>query len=190
MAYISKYSGADIDNAVGINEIQNNDIATLKSQVASLTNLINTYWQTIYPVGSIYMSLNSTSPATLFGGTWTQLKDRFLIGAGNSYTVNSTGGATTVSIQEKNIPVIPVWMNYKPGGNFYHSKNDSSSQIVHIGMQGTETTTYPANTTGVWPTNYMKYGNRGYDMHVGVNDNEPLNKMPPYLSVYMWQRTA
>ena len=28
-------------------------------------------WETIYPIGSIYMSANSTSPATLFGGTWT-----------------------------------------------------------------------------------------------------------------------
>ena len=27
-------------------------------------------WETIYPIGSIYMSLNATSPATLFGGTW------------------------------------------------------------------------------------------------------------------------
>ena len=136
------------------------------------------------------MSINSTSPATLFGGTWTQLKDRFLIGAGNSYSVNSTGGATTVAIQEKNIPNIPVWMNYKPGGNYAHSKNDTYSQIVHVGMLGTATTDYPASTTGVWPVNGMQYGNRGYDMHVGVNDNEALNKMPPYLAVYMWKRTA
>lgn len=51
----------------------------------------------IYPVGSIYMSVNSTSPATLFGGTWEQMKDRFLVGAGNDYAVNSTGGSTTHS---------------------------------------------------------------------------------------------
>ena len=34
----------------------------------------------IYPVGSIYMSVNSTNPQILFGGTWSQLKDRFLLG--------------------------------------------------------------------------------------------------------------
>ena len=49
----------------------------------------------VYPVGSIYMSVNSTSPAELFGGTWESLKDRFLIGAGNSYAVNATGGASS-----------------------------------------------------------------------------------------------
>lgn len=51
----------------------------------------------IYPVGSIYMSVNSTSPATLFGGTWQQLQNRFLIGASSTYAVNATGGATSVS---------------------------------------------------------------------------------------------
>ena len=51
----------------------------------------------IYPVGSIYMSVNSTSPATLFGGTWSQLKDRFLLGAGDTYSNGATGGAATVT---------------------------------------------------------------------------------------------
>ena len=51
----------------------------------------------IYPVGSIYMSVNSTSPETLFGGTWSQLKDRFLLGAGDTYTAGNTGGAASQS---------------------------------------------------------------------------------------------
>ena len=47
----------------------------------------------VYPVGSIYISVDSTSPATLFGGTWVQLKDRFLLGVGDTYSsVNATGG--------------------------------------------------------------------------------------------------
>ena len=58
----------------------------------------------IYPVGSIYMSVNSTSPASLFGGTWEQLKDRFLIGAGNSYEVNATGGEATHTLTIDEMP--------------------------------------------------------------------------------------
>lgn len=58
----------------------------------------------IYPVGSIYMSVNSTSPATLFGGTWSQLQDRFLLGAGSAYTNGNTGGATTVTLTTSQIP--------------------------------------------------------------------------------------
>lgn len=51
----------------------------------------------IYPVGSIYMSVSSASPSALFGGTWEQLKDRFLLGAGDTYTAGDTGGAANVS---------------------------------------------------------------------------------------------
>ena len=49
---------------------------------------------TIYPIGSIYTSVNSTSPETLFGGTWEALGGRFLIGANEDYMANSTGGST------------------------------------------------------------------------------------------------
>lgn len=49
----------------------------------------------VYPVGSIYMSVSSTSPATLFGGTWVQLQNRFLVGAGDSYPAGSTGGESS-----------------------------------------------------------------------------------------------
>lgn len=51
----------------------------------------------VYPVGSIYMSVSSTSPSTLFGGTWEALEGRFLIGANNTYTAGATGGAASVS---------------------------------------------------------------------------------------------
>lgn len=47
----------------------------------------------VYPVGSVYMSINSTSPAILFGGEWTQIKDTFLLSAGDTYLGGSTGGS-------------------------------------------------------------------------------------------------
>lgn len=65
---------------------------------------LNNMLSLVYPVGSIYMSVNSTSPATLFGGTWEQLKDRFLIGAGSSYAVNATGGSTTHTLTTSEMP--------------------------------------------------------------------------------------
>lgn len=50
---------------------------------------------TIYPIGSIYMSVNNVTPATLFGGTWEQIEDRFLLSAGTTYTAGGTGGAAS-----------------------------------------------------------------------------------------------
>lgn len=58
----------------------------------------------IYPIGSIYLSVNSTSPSTLFGGSWTQLKDRFLLGAGSTYSSGATGGAATHKLSVAEMP--------------------------------------------------------------------------------------
>jgi len=38
------------------------------------------------------MSVNSTNPGTLFGGTWQQIQDTFLLAAGSTYTAGGTGG--------------------------------------------------------------------------------------------------
>lgn len=54
-----------------------------------------TIFDHIYPVGSIYMSVNDTDPGVLFGGTWEPLKDRFLLAAGDTYSAGATGGAAT-----------------------------------------------------------------------------------------------
>lgn len=58
----------------------------------------------IYPVGAVYISFNSTNPNTLFGGTWTRLKDRMLMASGDVYAANSTGGNATVTLNTNQIP--------------------------------------------------------------------------------------
>ncbi len=51
----------------------------------------------LYPVGSIYISVSSNNPSTHLGGTWEQIKDRFMLAAGTTYAAGSTGGSATVS---------------------------------------------------------------------------------------------
>ena len=58
----------------------------------------------VYPVGSIYWSSNNTNPGTLFGGTWTQIKDKFILAAGDYYSNEATGGAATVTLTVSNMP--------------------------------------------------------------------------------------
>ena len=65
-----------------------------------VTDLINT----IYPVGSIYMSVNSTNPSVLFGGTWEQIKDTFLLATGDTYANGSTGGEATHTLTVNEMP--------------------------------------------------------------------------------------
>lgn len=56
----------------------------------------------IYPVGSIYISTSSTSPATLFGGTWNQIQGKFLVANGNGYNPGSSSTGSSVTLETKN----------------------------------------------------------------------------------------
>lgn len=65
------------------------------------TGYRNLVLDTVYPVGSIYMSIDSTSPSTLFGGTWARITGQFLLAAtdngssGASQAAGNTGGEAT-----------------------------------------------------------------------------------------------
>lgn len=147
-------------------------------KVAYESDLLNK----IYPVGSIYMSVNSTSPATLFGGTWQQLKDRFLIGAGSSYANGATGGATshthTTAGHTLTVAEMPS-----------HEHAINYSQKVDAGGWASGSSYYlpwdPNYNTG-----YIKATATGGGGSHSHGDTGSSSNMPPYLAVYMWKRTA
>ena len=58
----------------------------------------------IYPIGAIYMSVDSTSPATLFGGTWEAIENTFLVAQGTNFTAGTSGGSSTITLQTTNLP--------------------------------------------------------------------------------------
>ena len=123
----------------------------------------------VYPVGSIYMSVNSTSPATLFGGTWERLQDRFLLAAGSAYSAGSTGGASAVTLTADQIPS--------------HSHSISSAIGWPVNANSTEHLVDNWGYSG-WPRvpKITSTGNAG--------GGQAHNNMPPYLAVYMWKRTG
>ena len=154
----------DLTDVISLAVQDNTDnIAALSNQIS---NIRSTIFDDIYPVGSIYMSVNSTNPANLFGGTWTQLKDRFLLGAGSTYTNGSTGGSATQRLSAANLPshTHPQYVATNGGStsanldyNGWVSNGKAVAQGIATGATGQGTT---------------------FDI------------MPPYLVVYMWQRTS
>lgn len=132
-----------------------------------------TYWtifinaSTIYPVGSIYMSVNATSPASLFGGTWEQLKDRFLLAAGDTYAAGSTGGEATHTLTVDEMP--------------QHGHILAGYTIVW-----TDIGEIQSSATG--PFKRSKPEGSEYTGNAG--NSQPHNNMPPYLAVYAWKRIA
>lgn len=135
----------------------------------------------IYPVGSIYMSVNATNPSTLFGGTWIQLKDRFLLGSGTSYSNGSTGGATTVTLTTAQIPT----HSHGTGASGYYFSTAKALSTDSVGRRkfGTGSSAYAISATAVDDLSERSAtGTAG-----GCSAH---NNMPPYLVVYMWKRTA
>ena len=100
----------------------------------------------IYPVGSIYWSSNNTNPGTLFGGTWTQIKDRFILAAGDSYTNGATGGAATVTLTVSNMPSHSH--SFTPSG----SVSSHSHSFTPSGTVGSHTHTGPSHSHSFTPS--------------------------------------
>lgn len=131
----------------------------------------------VYPVGSIYMSVNNTDPSTLFGGTWEQLKDRFLLGAGDTYTAGNTGGEATHQLTKAELPSYDLY-------NASHSHSITSTSGYN-GKQGNNPSLNGGNNQGS--------GSISVSATIKVSSggsNQAHNNMPPYLVVYMWKRTA
>ena len=134
----------------------------------------------VYPVGAIYMSVNSTNPGNLFGGTWEQIKDRFLLSAGDTYTAGSTGGEATHTLT---VDEMPSHTHFSNNGWSGYASNNYRTGINNI-------LTY-AKKAGDYTTPYIDASYSNVDSTLSsTGENQPHNNMPPYLTVYMWRRIA
>ena len=170
----------------------------------------------VYPVGSIYMSVNSTDPGTLFGGTWTRLTDTFLLAAGSTYAADNgthttaTGGAATVQLQEGNLPSHHHSYTAPPSATGSHTL-----AVAEIPAHYHQMRYNPGSTSGAgYSWGGSKYtwssatesssgmkgagGGKGHTHSItgsssstgNTGSGTAHNNMPPYLPVYMWKRTA
>ena len=138
------------------------------SNVGKMSQVLNAY-----PVGSIYMSVNSTNPGELFGGIWEQIQGRFLLGQGSGYSAGTMGGeanhALSVSELPKNIGHLNAlsWAsnNWMTDGSFSVEQKNKDR-------------TSPGGSD---------WGDALYTLSGGGLAH---NNMPPYLVVYIWKRTA
>lgn len=139
-----------------------------------------------YPVGSIYMSTNATSPAILFGGTWERILGKFLFAADSSRTAGSTGGESEHKLTQDELPKISGGIGAASGpegatGGGY----GAFRQAAGVFTVASERQYGQPKEYGSWPGS-SAYG----DIQLAFGGDQPHNNMPPYLAVYMWQRTA
>lgn len=125
----------------------------------------------IYPVGSIYMSVNSTNPSNLFGGTWVAWgAGRVPVGVDTTQTefdtVEETGGEKTHTLTTQEMP------------NHNHDVNvvypfDFGGKVTAVANSNSD------NTTGT-----------ASDVVTSTGGGQAHNNLQPYITCYMWKRTA
>ena len=170
---------AGLDEQHGYNYLMrqvNNAQKAAKAIAAALLNYA-------YPVGSLYMSAESTSPASIVGGTWEQIKDRFILAAGDTYAAGSTGGEATHPLTENELPYIDgTWQTFVVNRHAFdgvsgHAYGSTAlKEIIVNGVSSYESNTYSAFA--------------GYLYGFKFGQNVPHNNMPPYLTAYIWKRIA
>lgn len=136
----------------------------------------------IYPVGSIYMSVSNTNPSTLFGGTWEQIKDCFLLSAGNTYTAGSVGGEAQVTLKVSEMPKHTHTQN--PHGHPQHPDTWMNVDNPWVPKSGY----YYAHSGNGVSNNYWTGSVTATNNNTG--GDSPHNNMPPYLAVYVWKRVS
>lgn len=110
------------------------------------------------------MSYESTSPSSFIGGTWTQIKDTFLLAAGSTYSAKKTGGEATHTLTIDEMPSHRHTVSTKEG-----RPRDNSTVSGFTANSGRTTMSVDTTFNG---------------------GGKPHNNMPPYLAVYIWRRTA
>lgn len=202
----ARYSGdrkfemkKNADNTVSLTDVtvyENEDVSRtffgaaeanqINGGMNKLVGAVNDVINIMYPVGSIYMSVNSVNPSTLFGGTWERIQDRFLLCAGNSYSAGSTGGtADATLVSHTHRPVVegssatygfPVYRHESAVGRMKVTAGSSGNRYAYGGKAGA----ISADDSGLaWSAGLNTVG-----------ESETGKNMPPYLAVYVWKRTA
>lgn len=142
------------------------------------------------PVGKLWASDDPTSPASIVGGTWERVKDRFILAAGDTYAAGSTGGSVThqhdyiVHYNERFgmlVNAIGEWaltaMRYNESNQF--SLNPSVKTTFDGNSATINQNITSASTESNRTTSYNATGSTSYQ-----------SNLPPYQVFYVWQRVA
>lgn len=208
---VSRTLISDGSGKIGISSVTSTELATLSGVTSAIQTQLNgkaasshthtasqitDFLNKVYPVGSIYLSTVSTSPATLFGGSWTQIQNRFLVAAGSTFGASSTGGSdahTHTSAAHKH------GAGYEGGDGDLWATVTGASGYVLFREDGTvpyAQATWQAShrVSGTYGSTNSAVGGgadvRGYTSTTTPGVTGSSSNLPPYLSVYMWQRTA
>ena len=148
-------------------------------------NTLSSKW--VPPVGAIITTSSSVSPAADYAGTsWAQIKDRFLMGAGGSYTLGSTGGSASHTLSVAEMPAHNHSGSITATGNHTHTVSSRSgrSQLFYTG-----TTIRGCMTSG--PKTTSSAGAHTHSVTIGsTGSGQAFSVLNPYVGKYVWRRVS
>ena len=213
MKWIKKVAETPLDTSAKVV----NSIELESSQNAPSVNAVREalaqVWDSIYPIGSIYLSVSEKNPAILFGGTWVKIEDRVLLGAGTNYANGEQGGEAEVTLEVENLPSHSHDYTHATAVQSHALTDAEMPRHTHLyqeaimAIENHENAAISTASTGVFPAavagnkyNYPFYSGAGEAHNHGlttesastqsVGTNTPINNMPPYLTVNIWKRIA
>ena len=118
-----------------------------------------------YFPGGLYLSVDATSPASLYGGTWERIKDVFLLAAGDTYKVGDKGGSAAHTLTVDEMPNISL--QYK---DYFSADQGTEHKLV----------SYDSEDPSSESSAHTK----------SIGGGNSFSVMPPYLTVYVWKRLS
>lgn len=151
-----------------------------------------------HPVGSYYWSSNAITPALLFGGTWEQVTDKFLLAAGTTYAVGSTGGEASHTLTTTEIPGHTHGSKSLTGyagdimTDYGNEAANGTNSLYNSGiLSWTDNAARKRDFTGNGNYRGLKRLNiNATHEHTSVGGDGAHNNMPPYIAAYCWKRTS
>lgn len=172
-------------------------LKVLKENMATLLDVISKQMDRIFPIGSYFCAETATNPSVLLGfGTWEQLKDRMLIGVGDSFALSSVGGEINHTLTNAEMPS----HTHTRGTMNITGTSGNPTTLTNYEEAGTPTGAFYVHAHGSSYGNTNGTYNRwslGFDASrswsgetSSFGGSQPHNNMPPYKAVYIWKRTA
>lgn len=188
--------------------------------IHAVNEAITSRFSYIYPVGSIYLTVADVNPAALFGGTWERIREKFLLAAGDDHAPGTTGGEESNTLSVSQLPshthtytevesVQGHTLSVEEIPSHKHFAESTKSKMFWFSDDMTASDAQPKQSGefGVAVPNFtqaIKFtanegggGAHSHELTTNSNSNTgstgsgaSIDNMPPYLSVYVWKRTA
>ena len=174
------------------------DLIKLRKDMDKIQTVVNK----MYPVGAVYISAVDTNPGEIFGGTWEQIKDKFLLSAGDTHTAGSSGGEETHTLSTAEMPThkhdvsVPSSGAGTTGGIgdhthgvYYSTDNAIGGSARRLGNSSDNNGT-SASTVGAGAHSHSTPAHTHTVSESNKGSGSAHNNMPPYLTVYVFKRVA